>query len=104
MDHLDVSPSKIKDWLGWAGEKLGRLKPNNHMLTPSPLSRVIELEGLVVGVTGKGALWDALRTTVGETVAGVDLNELASRAESQRSRLEALRRTAAAEAFAPADA
>lgn len=32
MDHLDVSPSKIKDGLGWTAEKLGRLKPNNHLL------------------------------------------------------------------------
>jgi len=101
MDHLDVSPSKIKDGLGWTAEKLGRLKPNNFLLSQSPLSRVIELEGLVVGVTGKAALWEALTTAVGETVAGVDLNELALRAESQRSRLESLRRTAAAEAFAP---
>lgn len=102
MDHLDISPSKVKDGLGWTAEKLGRLKPNNRLLSESPLSRVVELESLVVGVTGKGALWEALRTAVGDDVGGIDLNELASRAESQCSRLEALRRTAAAEAFAPA--
>ena len=102
MDHLDVSPSKIKDGLGWTAEKLGRLKPNNHLLSQSPLSRVIELEGLVIGVTGKSALWDALRTTLGDSVGGVDLAALAERADSQRARLETLRRAAAGEAFEPA--
>jgi len=102
MDHLGVSPSKVKDGLGWTGEKLGRLKPNDHLLTRSPLSRVIELEGLVVGVTGKGALWHALRTAIGDSIGGVDIAELSARADSQCSRLETLRRAAAAEAFAAA--
>lgn len=103
MDHLDASPSKIKDGLGWTGEKLGRLKPNDHLFTRSPLSRVIELEGLVVGVTGKAALWESLRNAEGDSVGGVDIAELAARADSQLSRLMTLRRAAATEAFAAAD-
>ncbi len=39
MDHLDAGPSKIKDGLGWTAEKLGRLKPNDHLFSQSPLSR-----------------------------------------------------------------
>jgi hypothetical protein len=99
MEALDVSPSKIKDGAAWVSEKLGRLKPNNRVLAYSPLSRVVELEGLVIGVTGKLALWEALRATFGTPLEGVDLDELAARAEDQRARLERLRRAAAAEAL-----
>ena len=56
MKLLEVKPSPIKDAAGWTAEKFGRLKPNNSLLSYSPLSRVIELEGLVIGVTGKLAL------------------------------------------------
>jgi hypothetical protein len=99
MDHLDVDASKVKDSGAWVAEKVGRLKPNNRLLSYSPLSRVIEIEGLVIGVTGKQALWEALQTAVGETVDGVSFPELSARAADQRSRLEALRRKAASEAF-----
>lgn len=102
MERLGVKPSTVKDAVGWAGEKLGRLKPNNALTSYSPLSRLVEFEGLVIGVTGKLALWEALRTAVGERLDGVDFGELAERAERQRSRLEGLRRRAAAEAFADA--
>jgi hypothetical protein len=99
MEELDLKPSAIKDAAGWTAEKLGRLKPNDSLLTYSPLSRVVEIEGLLIGVTGKRALWDSLRTSVGETIGEVGLAELAARADGQRDRLEALRRRAAAEAF-----
>jgi len=104
MDRLGVKPSTVKDAAGWAGEKLGRLKPNNALTSYSPLSRVVELEGLVIGVTGKLALWEALRATLGTGVDGVDFNEFAERAERQRSSLDGMRRRAAVEAFSDAAA
>jgi hypothetical protein len=99
MDRLGVKPSAIKDAAGWTAEKIGRLKPNNSLLSYSPLSRVVELEGLVIGVTGKLALWESLRTAVGESLDGIDFAALSTRADDQRARLEALRKRAAAEAF-----
>jgi hypothetical protein len=99
MESFGVGPHRIKDAGAWAFEKVGRLKPNNRVLGYSPLSRVVELEGLVTGVTAKLALWQALRETLGERVDGMDLDALAARAESQRGRLEALRRRAAVQAF-----
>jgi hypothetical protein len=99
MDALGVKPNRLKDAGGWTAEKLGRLKPNNSLLSYSPLSRVVELEGLVIGVTGKLALWESLEA-VGASVAGVDFAELAARAIDQRSRLDRLRRRAATEALA----
>ena len=99
MERLGVKPSAVKDAAGWTAEKLGRLKPNNSLLSYSPLSRVVELEGLVIGVTAKLALWEAMRTAVGERLDGIEFAELAERAGDQRARLETLRRRAAAEAF-----
>jgi hypothetical protein len=101
MEQLGVKPHALKDRAAWAAEKVGRLKPNNRLLGYSPLSRVIELEGLVIGVTGKLALWEALGDVPGERIRGVDLAALAARAEDQRQRLDRLRRDAAREAFAP---
>jgi hypothetical protein len=100
MAELGVGPSTLKDAAGWAAEKLGRLKPNNSLVSYSPLSRVVELEGLLIGVTGKLSLWRSLQVSVGESVDGVDLADLAERAADQRDRLERLRERAAAEAFA----
>jgi len=99
MERLGVKPSRVKDGAFWTAEKLGRLKPNNSLLSYSPLSRVVELEGLVIGVTGKLALWESLREAVGERIDGVEFAALSERAADQRSRLEALRRRAAAEAL-----
>ena len=99
MDELDVSRDRRKDGLAWVGERAGRLKRNGTWLAYSPLSRMVELEGLLLGVSGKLALWEALRDTLGGFPAGVDLQALADRAGSQRARLEVLRRRAAAEAF-----
>lgn len=102
MAVLDVGPSTLKDAAGWTAEKLGRLKPNNSLLAYSPLSRVVELEGLLIGVTGKLGLWQSLRVAVGDCVDGVELGELLERAADQRERLERLRERAAAEAFSNA--
>ena len=38
----------------------GRLKPNGQLTGYSPLSRLVELEGLSLGITGKLGLWRAL--------------------------------------------
>jgi hypothetical protein len=99
MERLGMKPHRIKDAGAWAAEKLGRLKPNNRLLGYSPLSRVIELEGLVIGVTGKLALWEALRDSIGDGLDGIDFAALGARAQGQRAELEQLRRRAAAEAF-----
>jgi hypothetical protein len=101
MRRLDVEPDRVKQAVGWTAEKLGRLKLNGQLLGYSPLSRLVELEGLLVGVTGKLALWQALRAALGgdPRLAGIDLEQLVERAKEQRRTLERLRRTAAADAL-----
>ena len=100
MDHLGCSRDRIKDTVAWTAEKAGRLKPNGRLFSYSPLSRVVEIEGLALGVTGKLALWRVLRPALGDRRGGVDLAELEARAADQQSLLESLRLRAAAEAFA----
>ncbi|MEA2229044.1 MAG: hypothetical protein QOH46_3600 [Solirubrobacteraceae bacterium] len=101
MRRLGVGRDPVKEWAGWLAEKGGRLKRNGRLMGYSPLSRVVELEVLALGVEGKGALWRALERTVGgdPLLAGVDLEELLARADRQREDLERLRVSAADEAF-----
>ena len=102
MKRLSVEPDRAKLAAAWASEKVGRLKLNGQLRGYSPLSRLVELEGLSVGVEGKLALWQALRRRFGEDprLRGVDLDELIDRARSQRRRLERQRQRAAEEALA----
>jgi hypothetical protein len=101
MAELDIGTDRIKDTVAWGGEKLGRLKPNARWFSYSPLSRLLELEGLMLGVTGKLGLWRALERVAPEIegLDGFDFAALAARAADQRTRLEDLRLTAAAEAL-----
>ena len=100
MEHHGVSHDPLKKGVAWAAEKLGRAKPNGQLTGYSPLSRLIELEGLTLGVTGKLALWRALAAAQVSTPADVDLDELARRAERQQDQLEERRMEAARTAFA----
>ncbi len=99
MDRLGIAPSKVKPHAAWVAEKFGRLKLNGQLRGYSPLSRVVELEGLGGGVAGKRQLWSALDETFGSTLPGFDFEALAARANAQQQRLEACRLEAVAIAF-----
>jgi len=95
-----VRPNAAKDTLAKGFELLGRFKPNGRLTGRAPLSDVIELETLLVGITGKAALWRSL--SEGGTQAKVDLDELLSRAEAQQAIVSRYRDRAASRAFARA--
>src|SRR3954447_8340980 len=57
MADLDVSAQHTKQAAGWLAEKAGRLKPNGHLTSRSPLSDVLELELMRLGVEGKASCW-----------------------------------------------
>ncbi len=80
-------------------ERAGRLKLNGKLFARSPLSSVVELETLVVGVRGKEALWTALKRA-DVSLEDIDLEALVESARAQGVELETLRLNAAAEAFA----
>lgn len=95
MDRLEISRDPLKPIGAWVGEKIGRLKPNGRLRGYSPLSRVLELEGLAMGITGKMGLWEALRDRDTAAPPGIDFEQLVLRAEAQRAAVEELHRLAA---------
>lgn len=102
MRSLDVRVDRLKVIGAWGAEKLGRLKPNGRLREYSPLSRVVELEGLALAINGKLSGWRALeRLAPGRPeLANFDMTALAARAEDQLERLEPHRLRAVAEALA----
>ena len=99
MDRLGISQDPVKVALGWAAIQAARLRFAAELLRHAPLSRLEQVEALALGVEGKLALWQALKRTHGSDLAGVDIDELISRARSQRRRLEQLRMSAADDAL-----
>jgi hypothetical protein len=101
MARLGVGRDRVKLLAAWGAEKAGRLKLNGSLLGYSPLSRLEELEVLLLGVEGKQGLWRVLRQTYGDDprLAAVDLDALSARAQSQQARLERLRLAAADDAL-----
>jgi hypothetical protein len=102
MEDLGFASDTIKDLGAWALEKVGRLKLNGQLTGYSPLSRVVEFEGLATGINGKIALWIALLQIAPDEprLDAAQLERLRERGESQRETVEQLRQRAAREAFA----
>jgi hypothetical protein len=101
LDAIDAKPDRIKQMAAWIAEKAGRLKLNGQITGYSDLSRLLEVEGLALGVEGKLSLWRSLQQVQGHhsELAVVDLDRMIKRAEDQRDRLEEFRLGAAAVAF-----
>ena len=99
IERLGAGRDELKTLLAWTGEKVGRLKLNGRLTGYAPLSRVIELEGLMVGVQGKLALWQALREVDSPELDDAELDGLIERAERQLEGLREQHRVAARDAF-----
>jgi hypothetical protein len=99
---LGFAGSRSKEVVACAAEKVGRLKRNGQLRGYSPLSRVLELEALSVGIAGKLALWETLERVPdpGRRLRAFDLNHLVERALRQREEVEELRLEAVHQAFA----
>ena len=102
MEGMGVKKSPFKPPIAVVAERLGRLKLNGRLTGYSPLSRVLELEALTMGVHAKLSLWRNLRdaTEVAARVHTVDLDRLITRAEAQLTGLEEHRSAAGRRAFA----
>jgi hypothetical protein len=100
MERAGVRQKQLRLVMARITELAARLKRNGQLIGYSPLSRVLELEGLTMGITGKLELWRSLEAVEdGADLGGIDFASLAARAEDQRERVEELRVNAAQEAL-----
>jgi hypothetical protein len=102
MKTLGVPVRVYKTAAAWIGEKAGRVKPNGHLLTRSPLSYLEELEMMRLGVEGKAAGWRTLRV-LADTDTRLDqtrLDDLIAAAQRQSGLIEELRVKAATDLIA----
>lgn len=99
VDRLGIRRDPLKPALARLAERLGRLKPNGHLRSYSPLSRVLELEILAAGIGGKLQAWNALEEAFGDSLEGFDFHALAGRAERQGREVEDLHIAATERAF-----
>ncbi|WP_181359370.1 hypothetical protein [Streptomyces sporangiiformans] len=93
MGRLDVPARHYKIYTGALVEMAGRLKSNGRLVHRSPLSSVVELEFLRLGVEGKAAGWRTLHrlSESDERLDRQGLDELIERARRQLRTLEYLR-------------
>lgn len=101
MSTLGIRTRHYKLVGAWVAERAGRAKLNGRILRRSPLSSLVELEGMKLGVEGKLAGWRTLRL-VAERDSRLDaprLDALITRAQEQAATLEELRIAAAGSAF-----
>jgi hypothetical protein len=101
MAALDVPVRHYKVVAGWLSEKIARVKPNGHVLSRSPLSDLVEIEALLLGVRGKASGWQALKVLAArdDRLDETRLDELIARADAQSGTLESLRRQSAVAVF-----
>jgi len=97
MAVLSIPVRGYKVFAAMIGEKAARLKLNGYLTGRSPLSSLIELEMLRLGVDGKAAGWRTLRALADRDgrLDAARLDELIARAQSQDDILEELRVRAA---------
>ncbi|MDQ3733613.1 MAG: hypothetical protein M3400_06375 [Actinomycetota bacterium] len=102
MSALEIDIARYKLVGAWVAERAGRLKLNGRLLSRSPLSSVVELEAMLLGVEGKAAGWRTLRNLAERDprLDAAELDRLIARAKAQSRTLEKLRVAAADEAFA----
>ncbi len=102
MDRLGAEKGGVKATAGRVVEKASRLRLHEKVTGDPDLSRVLEVETLIMGVTGKLRLWQSLQESMASDprLAGIDLDTLVRRAHEQLAGLDDHHREAAARAFA----
>lgn len=100
-EALGIARPRVREAGALAAERVGRLKLNGQLRGTSPLSPVVELEALLLGVTGKTSCWRVLMAggIAPLLPADIDLVALEAIALDQRRRLEELHREASSAAI-----
>ena len=103
--RVGIRGGRAKRAVARLGERLTRTKPGRRLVTPWPLSRVLEIEAMIAGVSAKRQLWVSLgeESLYFGDDADFDFGELTRRAESQLEVLRGFHQDAAATAFGAAE-
>ncbi len=101
MERLDIPRDTLREAGGWMGEKLSRLRLSPVVTGSEPLSHLLEIETIKLGVLGKMGLWRALRDVASDhsSLNDIDFEAYERRAEAQAEDLESRRRNLALAAF-----
>ena len=104
IERLGRPRDQLKSAVGWLTEKAGRLKPIGRLVGYSPLSRLLEIEGLNGGVQAKLTLWRALRAAAPSEprLDERELDTLIGRAQAQLEGIASMHARAAELALADA--
>lgn len=89
MEALEVVPSRAKQVVGIVGERLGRFKPNGSLFHRTPMTDLVELEGLRLAVATKINALQVLRAIAVQDprLAKETVEALLDRAQDQAERL-----------------
>jgi hypothetical protein len=101
IEKLGEKESAVRKAGAWLAEKLSRAKIRLSDSEKNQLGLLHALEGLVLGITGKRALWAALAVAADAVpqLRELDYARLQKRAAEQCDRVEAKRLEVAREAF-----
>jgi hypothetical protein len=101
MTALGVAGNPAKQLSALTAERISRLKPNGRLTGYSPLSRIVEFDGLSAGINGKRVLWLSLLAVADRYPAlrAEELRRLVDRADEQLETIQRLRDQASVEAF-----
>jgi hypothetical protein len=104
MARNGIAQQRVKLAAAWAAERAGRLKFNGALLRRSPLTPLVELETLAIGIHGKERLWRLLRANPADDATAARLDELIARAQRQHEAVERQRIAAGSRALGTARA
>ena len=102
MGRLGVTRNPVKQATTWIAEKASRPKFSGLTSGDPDVGYFMALESMMLGVTGKLGLWQALGRVADEhpEIAATNLDELVERARSQLDALEGQRLALAERALA----
>jgi hypothetical protein len=92
MARLDIEESRVRKATGWLAEQFAEVKLYAED-EDGAMRRLERLESLAIGIEGKIALWKALDAAapMNSELGGLNYEELGSRGQDQRERVEVLR-------------
>lgn len=100
--RVEVEPNPLKQVVAAAAERLSRFKIDHRFTSNPPLSLLLELELLHLGIEGKLILWRTLEAvaTKDQRLSEFDFAKLSARAQEQRDAVEEQRLKMAGSALA----